>query len=264
MFDIQYVFEPPKPIKKTEYYCDKMFHIDTIVKLYEQPDMCGLIFINGEKCQLFTVDITNNDKLKCGNVNTYLKQHHKGGSSSARFGRLHDEKVVKYLKEISEEARTTFKHVDKIVVGGISKRPDQLTQYLHTDVSAKIIGHIVMTQIDDAAILKMIELSNKFQSEKELIYLKDFIDIVEGKSVKGKAIYGDKDIEHSFENCEISKLYVCSKYCDIDDAHANVRDYQKKCEEIGAEYIEIGVSQKAQEFYNMFGPVFGVSWSYIC
>ena len=262
MFDEQCLIEPPKPIKKTEYYCDKQFHVDSILNLYNPPVTCGLIFINGENCQLFTVDVSNNDKTKCGKVSTFLKQHHKGGSSAARFGRIHDEKVVKYLKDISEEVNNTFNDIDKIVVGGISKRPDQLIQYLHTDVAKKIIGHIVMTQFDDQVVEKMIEMCDKFESEKELKQLKDFTDAIDGKS-NIIPIYGEKDINEGLELGTISKLFLCSKLSENRTNDLSISKYQQKCHNSGTEIIEIGISQKSHELCSMFGPVFGISWSYI-
>ena len=259
MFDEQCLIEPPKPIRKTEYYCDRQFHVDGILKLYNPPVTCGLIFINGENCQLFTVDVSNNDKTKCGKVNTFLKQHHKGGSSAARFGRIHDEKVVKYLKDISEEVNTTFKDIDKIVVGGISKRPDQLIQYLHTDISKKIIGHIIMTHFDDQVVSKMIEMSDKYESEKELKRLKEFSDAIDEKTTV-TAIYGENDINEGLELGTISKLFICSK---ISGNELLVSDYQDKCNTMGVEVIEIGISQISHELCSVFGPAFGISWSYI-
>ena len=132
MFDEKIVFEPPKPIKKTEYHCDKRFHVESVVDLFAVPDQCGLIFINGENCELYTVDISNRDRKRTGNAHTRLKQHKKGGQSAQRFGRLHDSQVTMYLKEIAEYARQVFdESITKVVIAGISTRPAELQQYLH-------------------------------------------------------------------------------------------------------------------------------------
>ena len=261
IFDESLIVEPPKPIKKTEYFCDKCFHIESVIDLYDKPDLCGLIFINGENCELYTVDITTNDKTRNAKTNTRLKQHKKGGQSSARFGRLHDEKIVKYLKEISDEAKIVFGDLEKIVVAGISKRPEQLLPYLHTDILKKIIGTTVMTSssnFNETIVPKMQDLNTTFETEKEIKVLMEFVNCIEKSSPL--ASYGEEDIQNNIDNGVLSKLYICSKSPTNKIDHNQLSNIKSKCDEHGTQFIEIGVSVRGQELEATFGSMFGVKW----
>jgi len=230
-----------------EYKCDKVFHVDALIQLYDPPELCGLIFINGENCQLFTVDVTTNDKTKNGIKNTRLKQHKKGGQSSARFGRLHDEKVVCYLKEIAEEAREAFDKLSYVVIAGISKRPDQLLQYLHVDLEKKIIGITVMTTTTDfenVILPKMLEFVTIQKINSEIRLLSEFIHALE----TDKAIYGLKEIEEAIDQYQLSVLFISNKF-DSNEA-----------ENQGIKVEKIGLSLKAQELISMYGDAFGIRW----
>lgn len=235
------VIVPPKPIKKLEYRCDKIFHTQALIQLYDPPEMCGLIFINGENCQLFTVDVSTNNRTNSGNANTRLKQHKKGGQSSARFGRLHDEKVVRYLKEIAEEARQAFADLDYVIVAGISKRPEELLQYLHTDLQQKVIGTIVMTTFDNDVVSKMIELVNTQKINRETKLLANFIEALE----KDTAVYGPDDVAEAIAQSQLSVLYASNRF-DTSKAQCDI--------------IRIGISLKAQELISMYGDAFGIKW----
>lgn len=244
VFDECLVFEPAKPIKKTEYYCDKLFHVKSIQELYITSELIGLVYINGENCELYTVDIDNCDRNKTGEKSAWLKQHKKGGQSSARFGRLFDAKVKTYLKDISEEMRQCFKDVDKIVISGISTRPSELIQYLHPDVSSKIIGTLVIPSINYfnvKIIPKLKELVLTKDIEKELKLLTEFTDCIEICS--DKAVYGEKEIEEALNHGLIRKIF-CSN--------------EKKLENV--ETIIIGKSMKGQELISIYGDMFGLKW----
>ena len=243
------VFEPPKPIKNTVYFCDKCFHTESIEKLFVQQELCGLVFVDGENCELFTVDVSNCNRDKSGKASTRLKQHKKGGQSSARFGRLHDEKVVRYLKEISEEAREAFADVNTIVIAGISKRPAELIKYLHTDVANKVIGVLVMTNATnfaDVIIPQMDALINTYKSDKETKQLAEFVAALNDDH--GKAVYGTAEIDESLQSGELKKLFV-SRDCQHPQLIGD-----------STELIEIGVSLKAQELISMYGERFGLKW----
>ena len=251
VFDENIVIEPPKPIKKTEYYCDKRFHIESIVDLFAAPDHCGLIFINGENCELYTVDVSNCDRKKSGNAQTRLKQHKKGGQSQQRFGRLHDAKVKGYLKEIAEESREVFGDtIDKIVIAGISTRPAELVKYLHTDVAKKVIGTIVMTATSDfnsEVIPKLEQLIQAHCSEKETAVLAEFVyDIAHDL---GKAVYGTTETATTEG---LSKLY-----CDYSTVTPQL---QTEAETTGTELIAIGKSLRGQELIATYGSRFGLRW----
>jgi peptide subunit release factor 1 (eRF1) len=236
------VIVPPKPIKKLEYRCDKVFHTQALLQLYDPPELCGLIFINGENCQLFTVDVSTNDKTKSGHANTRLKQHKKGGQSSARFGRLHDEKVVRYLKEIAEEAREAFAELPYVIVAGISKRPDELMQHVHIELEQKIIGTIVMTDFDNTIVPKMLDLVTKQKIDRETQLLADFAHALEND----KAVYGPDEIAEAITQSQLSVLYASNQF------DANNAD--------GIQIIRIGISLKAQELISIYGQAFGIKW----
>lgn len=102
-------FSPPLPIKKSLYRCDKIFHIDHILDLYQDQSKWGLIILSGEETSFYTCSVTQKDSsneitqtiLSDQFTIHRLKSHKKGGQSAQRFNRIHDNQVAEYIKKIT-------------------------------------------------------------------------------------------------------------------------------------------------------------------
>jgi len=244
VFDEKLIIEPPKPILKSEYKCDKIFHVDSILPLYEQPELCGLVWMNGQDTSFYTIDMTNVEHNKINDRSTRLRKHNKGGQSSARFGRLHDEAVIRYLKTVAEDMTKYFENVKVIMVGGNGNRKDQLIPYLTSNISEKIIGNIVLSDKETLSNVcsKMEEFYLKYQENMEEQALKEFTDKIDKDT--SRAIYGKDMVEECIKNGSVKKLFSSVP---LNSDH-------------GCDYYLIGKSRVSQILIQTYGATFGVSW----
>ncbi|RYX82441.1 hypothetical protein EON73_04300, partial [bacterium] len=96
-----HIFSPPNPIIKFYYRCDRKFHLDDLIYLYETCDEYAIVLISGKKTMLYSYSNNNTKILK--EITTSLpNQHKKGGQSAQRFERIRDEKIGWYIKQILE------------------------------------------------------------------------------------------------------------------------------------------------------------------
>ena len=257
MFDEVTMIEPPKPILRTEYKCDKIFHVRSILRLYDQPELCGLVWVNGQNTSFYTIDMTSFNSQKISNRSTRLKKHNKGGQSAARFGRLHQESVTRYLKGVSSDTREYFgsDNIKTIIIGGHGKKKDQLIPYLGSDISTKIIGTIVLTEKDTIPEIykKMKTCYIEYQIRSEEKSLSYFADQIENDT--NKAIYGIEIVKKYLKNGYLERLYI-----DYDHYKDRIYQIEKICKRYGCEMVWIGKSGMAQIMIQNYGPMFGVSW----
>jgi peptide chain release factor subunit 1 len=105
-------FEPPLPIHTSVYYCGDHFETTMLHTLLDQHDVYGFIIIDGKEIVVGTLCGNHTDVLFHQKVDL-PKKHNKGGQSSARFGRLYQEKRHNYITK-------SLEHIaDKFLVGGV-------------------------------------------------------------------------------------------------------------------------------------------------
>jgi peptide chain release factor subunit 1 len=249
IFDEVCILSPPKPIRKTEYFCDKRFHVDSVIDLYSTPELCGIIWINGQDTSIFTLDMSSVSSLKkVDNVSTRLKKHNKGGSSSARFGRLHKEAIVHYLKKVVEESITAFSSVNYLVIVGIGERKDELISYFPNSLKDKLLGVIVSENLDKA-LSKVEELYLLKKRSEEETYLSYFLHELDKDT--GKAVYGPEIVMTALKDGLLCKMYINSE----DIPQKDIDIYTSICLATGCEVLVLKHST-----FNKYGSVFGILW----
>lgn len=51
--DIQaMLIEPPKPVEKSDYICDRSFHLDSILEMYKSERNFGIVTVSGKNIQI--------------------------------------------------------------------------------------------------------------------------------------------------------------------------------------------------------------------
>jgi len=137
-YDGAVLLEPPKKIVNGFYVCDKQFRLDPILEMFNDEICFGIAFITGKMYAFYKISKSGNHiehkKILSATVDLQ-KKHKKGGSSSARFGRLHDEKEDAYIKKLGELVikcfmnETNTKHlVEKLIIAGPSEKKNMLAQ----------------------------------------------------------------------------------------------------------------------------------------
>ena len=130
--------EPPKKIVHSIYVCDKRFHLNPILEMFKDDTCFGIAFITGKMYAFYKIsksgDHIEHRKIT-GDTVDLPKKHNKGGSSSARFGRLHDEKEDAYIKKLGELIVKSFMDnnntnylIEKLIIAGPSEKKTMLSQ----------------------------------------------------------------------------------------------------------------------------------------
>ena len=268
MFDQVTFIIPPKTINNSLYLCDKIFHIEELINLYKPSIYIGLSIIIGQNTEYYSVDIISMNVEKLSHQNTRLKSHNKGGSSSARFGRIHDEKVQHYLTSISEDMTRLFSNTNTnennknefkyVVISGCGDRKDQLYKYLDKRITNKLIGTVTVESFEIDFILP--EISKLYfaeESKQEEILLSRFVKSL--NTDDGKAIYGPKDIKHNLLSGKLKTLYVNTNV----KTREELKQLQNICNNFGTNIVEIGKSEQGQTLSIQFGNLFGMLY-FVC
>ena len=217
------LFVPPKKLTRTEYICDKRFHLDEILEMYGSETSYGLVFITGKEYTIYKIsknvvlrkqpnsDSEKQDNINFGNIKKLCKgtvrlpkKQKKGGQSAPRFQRLRLEAIEAYIKKASEEVidcymseNNTEYLVNEIFIMGPSSKKTLLSesvllrQYFSSHshqmhlIDAEHLDEKSMKQIDEILMFD----SNKCE-ESVLEYVKELLATADDKMV-----FGTKEVE---------------------------------------------------------------------
>lgn len=203
--NISIYFEPPKPINKKLYMCDRIFHIDYLRETIRNDLVVGYIVVNGNGLLLA---IRNNDKIEI--LTQYSvklpNNHNKGGSSSGRFLRTRQQKVQAYLSKINESIIEYFTIngnpiVSCIIIGGFSEIKKKLLSVVDDNVRDIILESYDIKNDGELGLNELVELSKeeiedyKFKKEKDV--LNSFYDEIRNN---GNYVYS---LEHTLRALEM-------------------------------------------------------------
>lgn len=213
------VFEPPKKIQQTFYMCDKHFHLDPILEMYKEEETIGIIFVTGKMYAIYRVIKTGNHfehkKIMSANV-LPLKKHNKGGSSSARFGRIHDEKEDAYIKKLGELVVKSFMGdnntthlVKKLVIAGPGEKKgmlandDLVRQYFKDKL-------VIMntSDVNDQTILETIGRTREIFERDSGDYEDRILDDIGERMMTAddKLVYGLMEVNQSLNRRELKMI----------------------------------------------------------
>jgi peptide subunit release factor 1 (eRF1) len=183
MFSECHVFEPPNKVNKFYYKCDKVFHLEDLLKLYVEHDTYAIVLISGKRTDIYSYSQNSTKFIKSIKVEL-PNQHKTGGSSAPRMGRIRDEKIGMYIKTASEllfkqlVKENIFQHLGLFVAG-----PGELKNQLQQD-------HLFVQHFQKH-LLQVVTIS---EITERSVY--DVIDVVSG------SLYGDKVNTQILENFE--------------------------------------------------------------
>lgn len=214
-----YLFLPPHPIKKFYYRCDRKFHLDDLIKLYEEHDNYAIVLISGKRSE-FYLHNANSTKFLKGLDESLPNQHKTGGQSAPRFGRIRDEKIGWYAKKIAEIMSQFYVKNGKIVckglvIAGPAEMKDLVCEHeLFAKYFAKYLLKVVtISEITDQSIYQVIQLAadvlGSESSDKELV--NDFEAKLADPSWIDLIIFGSKEVLTAFEKGELKEIYVGEK-----------------------------------------------------
>lgn len=255
MFDEKVVVCPPKPITKAMYVCDNTFHTGSVLELYKRQDLIGVVFILGAESSFHVVDANapRADPIEVSDRSARLRSHNKGGQSSARFGRIHLNKVKEYLKALAEDLRLELAdrpEIGAFVVAGTTTRRQELLPYLHRDVEAKLVG-IVTCETLEAGMEDVLKLYREHLHRLECHSLQQFTTSLELDS--GLAVYGGKELSRALKRGELKTIWV--HIPSVEDAKLEcIRQY---CFEGGTELVCI---EDDHTLFRQYGAAVGLRY----
>jgi peptide chain release factor subunit 1 len=179
---INEILEPIHPITRTNYFCDKEFHIEPYKDLFVKDDDIYLIVIcSGEQTLFNTLQSTSFTKQSKISIHRQ-KNHKKGGQSAQRFDRIGLNQIDEYVNLINEKIISLISQIDikNIIIFGNGQIKDNVMKSANHIIKELIIG---CETIDRYHPEQVIECSNniitqyKYRDEEALLtnYYEEFI-----------------------------------------------------------------------------------------
>ena len=209
-------FEPPNPINKPLYKCDKEFHTDYLEELILQKETYGFIIVSGTTCMYATVNGNSKRVLYEFSENIPGKTR-RGGQSALRFSRLRDEAVHNFIRKIGEGATKYFiennmPNVIGIVLAGSADRKQELERSELLDPRLK---KIIINRVDTSygglnGLTQAIQASQDCLSDIQLAKEKQIISEYMNEISKDTDLYcfGLKQTFNALEAGAVQKLLV--------------------------------------------------------
>ena len=257
MFSECYVFEPPNPIRKSIYKCDKKFHLDDLIELYMVLDTYAIVLVSGKRTDIYTWSKNNICLIKSITINL-PNQHKAGGQSAPRFGRIRDEKIALYIKRIAElmvlilTTDNIFGHLG-LILAGPSQLKDQLksTPLFVLHFEKYLFKTITIGEINDQSINQVIDdvagLIYGMDSDSQLI--EKFESMLSNSDLIELIVFGIDDVIKQYTEGTLAELYIDANNADILDSKIKTKINLIQNKIFIKKYgIAVGIKYYATEF----------------
>lgn len=214
------LFEPPKKLNLMYYRCDVSFCLDPILEMFDDEISYGICLISGEELYVYIANVSDNrfDLKIINKLNIELETRtRRGGSSSARYGRIND-KAKNYNKntftEMIVSSYMTDNHtkckIKKLILAGPTDMKKEITEtqlfqqhlqkylfkLINTNGINQTTAHDVMENI-----LVEIKYSNVKDVDNEIEnHIKNNYELL---------AIGRTECQECIDNKNIKKIYVC-------------------------------------------------------
>lgn len=246
-----YILNPTNPIEKKLYICDNKFHTQHLEDNLEDKKTYGLITLEAGSSSIAILTGSKLDIIRSMH-GAVPKKHRAGGQSAARFGRLRDEAIDRFLKRIAERAKDIYLDTEEyevkgLIIGGPGLFKNKLIQDGYLD---RRLQKIVLKTFDlsygsgKEGMNELVEYSKeviegvRFIEEKELV--SQWLDHVYKDT--GLASYGEKEIRSLFNQGAVNTLLLSEE---LDKTRVKVTCTQ--CNYTTSKTVE---SNKLEDFRN--------------
>lgn len=213
------MFHPQGVIKSNVYKCDKKFHIDSILKMYDNEiGTIGVVFIDGKQIVLNEIKTFSENEYttKCIYKDSMRlqKQFKGGGQSAQRFDRKEQGIRDGFLSKFDDKVWNLFYDkennkamIDILIICGCGTLYNELSKekliskYFNNITRVMATQYLDLNTINKKYYKDLLDLNNIHVFElKELI-----------STANDKLVYGAKDIKQSLQECMIEKLVTTDK-----------------------------------------------------
>jgi peptide subunit release factor 1 (eRF1) len=206
------MFEPENPVPKYYYRCDKVFHLEDLLNLYIKYDTYAVVLISGKRTDLYVYSKNNINLIKSIEC-TLPNQHKTGGSSAPRMGRIRDEKINLYVKNIAElmflkfVKENVFMHLGLVLAGPGELKGEVQNHQMFVQHFQKHLLHIItIPEICDQSInlVKDIILGKNNKNE----VMEQFESLVENKDTIDLLVFGGEFVMEQLKLGMLEVLYI--------------------------------------------------------
>ena len=260
--------EPPSPIIHYLYRCDKIFHVESILKLYGRQDIYGLVYITGNECKLYSF-------YQCaGHIKSTLlnkksvdlaKSHKKGGQSQARIGRLHDESHHNYVTLMNDRVTKTFIsdnniNIKGLILAGNAQKKDHLEKKLDYRLKKIFLGSIRCDNEDSLfeKCIPLIKESKEMADEKIIKNFMNEFDLMRNKAI---IVYGPDHVKTALYYGKMKELIIHQDAIEtfkITDKRMKI--IKKTCSNIGCTLHIINSYTDLISRFIELGGIGGILW----
>ncbi|HSW76912.1 MAG TPA: hypothetical protein VLG50_07690 [Candidatus Saccharimonadales bacterium] len=204
---------PPLPITQFVYRCDKKYHVDTLLSLYDTHDTEGIVLVSGSVCLIYTY--TNTPTLICKMDVSLQSRQKKGGQSALRIARLAEEKRQLYCQQIVEKINTVYLNAEKshviikhLLIAGPAEMKKQVGTSDNIDYRLKpiLLPLVTIDTIDDDTIHAIVAM--QLFHTKQLCQDDMLCRMVVQQINIGALIYGQQEIDYYIKHFNCQQLYV--------------------------------------------------------
>lgn len=214
---------PPEgnKISRKLYQCDSQFHTEYLEEYLVEQDKYGLLVLDASDAVVGILKGTNIEIIKKAQSGS-IKKHRAGGQSAARFQRLHEEAIHRFLVRIANYAKDAFiddvGKNEKIAVKGIligGPGPTK-NKFFSGDFLDPRLKELVLKVVDigysanKEGVRELIERAQdtltgvRYLEEKQIV--QQFLDHVYRDT--GLASYGEKEISEAIELGAVDTLLL--------------------------------------------------------
>ncbi|MHA2293121.1 MAG: peptide chain release factor aRF-1 [Candidatus Hodarchaeales archaeon] len=197
-----YVFEPVEPISRKLYVCDNRFHVDHLINHLVEKDIFALLAIDSAKATIATLKGDQVEILKTTRSGA-AKKHKKGGQSSARYARLREEAISRFLKRVTDDMKQFFLEdpdfeLKGVIIGGPGQIKNQITEHFDNRLKKKIVGIKDLGYGGDRSginelVTESFDVLEGVAIMEEKRFVRQFLDAL----MSEKANYGEKEVRQN-------------------------------------------------------------------
>jgi len=208
------IIKSPKKIKRSNYVCDKRFHVDYLLKLLTSDNYYGVILVSGKKSLFYKINKFETILLNKTNTSLQKKQK-KGGQSAQRIGRIRDEKNDRYLQNLVSlslrlfyDYETNSVNVKKLIIGGPAEWKNKLSsdKEIQRCLGPKIIKVISTREITNKTIEEVAEELPEYDLKIDRKYITEIKNLI--RINPDKLIFGKQNIYNKLQDCLLKKIYI--------------------------------------------------------
>lgn len=253
---------PPLPITRKLYRCDKVFHLNNLLELYQDHSKNGLVLIRGELVEMYLFQGTKRELVDKITI-CRQKAQKKGGSSANRFLHTQQNQVESYIASVADRVGKVYfdssvgkPRVKILLVGGTGDLHKRMVA--HKDFEHRLDGFVRLVNISDSDCVESLmpeisNLANESEIKEDISQMMALQEMIARNP--GQIVYGTDELRRCISSKMIKKLYIHAEAVDAfgDSSIRGVLDG-------GAEVVYIKAYTAQTKFILDYGGAIATTW----